>query len=215
MAMEVGGGGGGGEVLFDEQHVVVAAEKDSMEYLLLRGWCVPWVPGDSNEDAQLAALLDDTIDIDGPLRRCVSADQQAVGADWLNAALEAAAPRLLDIAVNNDDVEMFVALRPWSEKLRRAQLMAADACRGVWLDWTVQRNDKLLLLIPSERDMEEDAELRKAAVDAWTEHEQPPKEAQQLVSLPTPALPWIPLPNICGWIAAVTLLTLFVLHRRN
>lgn len=144
--------------------------KCNFEYLLVRGWCVPWVPGDSNGDTELAARLDDACEQrgGGPLRRCVSAEEQAAGAEWLEEVLIESAPRLLDIAVGNDDVDMFVAMRPWAETLRRAQLLNADACRSVWLDWTVRKGLGLTLSLCNPSAIhEEDVEMMNAAKAAF------------------------------------------------
>lgn len=220
-----------------EEGIITTTADGSLEYLLLRGWCVPWVPGDSNENAELAAVLDESVVVSGgPQRRCVSAEEQAAGAEWLQAALESAAPRLLDIAVRNDDVDMFVALRPWSETLRRAQLLDSTECRSVWLEWTVLRSgSKLMLLLPSDRDTKEDAELRKAIEDRVSKDKEeessssssssspPPPQSPHLnvLQLPHPSsssalcgvttLP-MPSPVLCGWITMVALLTAFVVR---
>lgn len=207
-------------VLADPNMAAADEEEDmASEYLLLRGWCVPWVPGDSNEDPKVVAMLDSAVEgRGGPQRRCISAEEQSVGAEWLGKVLTEAAPRLLDIAVRNDDVDMFVALRPWSEKLRRTNLLNATACRDAWLKWTVTRDthqqqlwsQRLLDLLETtttEKEGDDNTPAAAAPIAAATITSEETTNAAAAATTAAPIL--------CAWFAVVAALVVMAAVRNK
>lgn len=214
-------------VLADPNMAAAAADEEedmaASEYLLLRGWCVPWVPGDSNEDPKVVAMLDSAVEKGQergePQRRCGSAEEQTVGAEWLGEVLAEAAPRLLDIAVRNDDMDMFVALRPWSEKLRRTDLLNATACRDAWLKWTVTRDTPLRQLWSQQ--LLDLVETTTTTKNDGGDNNTPPAVAPIAAAAATSseetnkaAAAATPAPILCAWFAAVALLVVMAAVRK-